>query len=265
MSFIVVIGDAGAGKTSWIVAQLKYKIRTEGMRRQKQSTAMIEVFNRTRMKPLTPPDKFPFYTNFDTQFKIGYEKIYKPYFLDEEYFGLPNKGKLVVPVVPCSVIAFQEMDDAYNSRERGKMAESVSGMYNKRRHWLIDIYADLHKLMIMDSVIRTVADKVVEIQRSVHEKNFAGKIIKTTWYCREFDDIKQAQLYVNSDGKEGVYRETVYVNEGDIFKCFDTHSCAREFLPKDGEDFIYLPQRSEIDDISKLPPEKAKFYTKGAK
>lgn len=264
MSYIVVIGEAGVGKTSWIVSRLKHIIRTEGQRRLKQSIATIEYYNRTRENLLTPPYKIPIYTNFDSQFKIGYEKIYKPYFINEKYFGLPNKGKLVIPVVPYSVVAFQEMDEEYNSRDRGKMAESISGLYFKRRHWHLDIFADLHKLTMMDSIVRTAADKVIEIQKSEHELNFAGRIVKTTWYCREFDDIKKAQLYVSSDGKEGEYKETTYTDEGDVFRCFNSRSCAEEFLPQDGEDFIYLPHSSEID-ITTLPPEKLRFYTKGDK
>lgn len=264
MPFIAVIGDAGAGKTSWINAQLARIVRFEGQRRQRLSIAEIEYINHSRQTPLTPPDQFPIYTNFDAQYKIGYEKVYKPYYMDESYFGLPNLGKTVIPVVPFSVVALQEMDDEYNSRERGLMVRSITGLYNKRRHWHLDIFIDLHKLMILDSILRTTADKVVEIQCSKHEKNFAGRITKTTWYCREFDDIKEAQKYVSSDGKDGVYRETEYTYEGDIFRCFDTHSCADEFVPKEGDDFIYLRQPSEVD-IKKLPPEIAKFYSKGAK
>lgn len=115
-SLTIVIGDPGAGKTSWIIKELKEKVRKEGQRRQRLSTAQIEVLNRTRKTLLTPPSQFPIYTNFPAQFRYGYEKVFKPYYMNEAFFGLPNKGKTVIPVVPWSVVALQEMDDEYNSR-----------------------------------------------------------------------------------------------------------------------------------------------------
>ncbi len=261
-SFTVVIGIPGAGKTSWINAQVKGLIRREGRRRQELSTAQIGISNRTREKPLTPPDRIPVYTNFDAEYKIGGE-IYKPYYITPEYFGLPNDKKPVIPVVPWSIVAFQEVDEEYDSRKHS-LAWHVAGLFNRRRHWHLDIFADLHRLMIMDSIIRETVTRVVEVRKCVHEKGFAGKILRTTWYCREFYDIREAQLYVNSDGKEGEYIETEYTYEGNIFKCFNTHDCAKEFEPKEGDDFIYLEQPSRVD-ITRLPPNLAKFYTKGAK
>lgn len=262
MGVTVVLGSGGVGKTSFIVYRIKHLLRTEGQARLRKSIAKIESFNKNRAKLLTPPDKVPIYTNFDMQFTIGYNEFYKPYYLDEEYFGLPNLDKLVAPVAPYSIIGFQEMDDEYESRSRN-VAKSVAGLYNKRRHFGLEIFMDLHKLMILDSIIREVTDVFIEIQKQESEKNFAGRTTKTTWYCREFDDPKEIQRYVKSDGKEGNYRETVYTNLGDIFKCYDSQDCAKDFVPKEGEDFVYLPQRSEVD-LNTLPSELAKFYEKGA-
>lgn len=261
-SFTVVIGLPGAGKTSWINLQVQGLLRKSGRRRQKLSTAEIEIINRTRQTPLTPPDDFPAYTSFEAEYKIGGE-IHKPYYITPEYFGLPNDEKPVIPVVPWSIIAFEETDDDYNSRNRN-IARHVAGLYNQRRHWHLDIYADLHRLMIMDAIIRETATRVVEVRKCVHEKGFAGKILRTTWYCREFNDIREALRYVNTDGREGNYEETVYTYEGNIFKCFNTHGRSKEFVPKEGDDFIYLSHPNNTD-ITKLPPELAKFYKRGAK
>ena len=263
MGVTVISGMGGAGKTSLMTAIVKKLIRTEGQSRLMKSIAMIEKFNKDRQTHLTKPDKIPVYANYDMTFNVGYKEVLKPYFIDEQYFGLPNTEKIVAPVAPFSVIALQEMDDEYESRSRN-LVKSVAGLYNKRRHFGLEIIMDLHRIMILDSIIREVTDKFIEIQRQEHEKNFAGRIVKTTWYCREFDDPKEMQRYAKSDGKEGYYKEVEYVNEGDIFQCYDTHSCAKEFIPKEGEDFMYLRQRSEID-VSTLPPEIARFYEKGAK
>lgn len=263
MGLTVILGSGGVGKTSFIVARIKHLLRTEGQARLQKSIAMIENFNKNRNVPLTVPNKVPIYANFDMTFNIGFEETYKPYFIDEEYFGLPNLDKLVAPVAPYSIIGLQEMDDEYESRSR-KIAKSVAGLYNKRRHFGLEIFMDLHKAMILDSIIRSVTDVFIEIQKQEHEYSFAGRITKTSWYCREFKDPKELQRYINTDGKEGMYTETVYTNSGDIFKCYDSQSCAKDFLPKDGDDFVYLPQRSEVD-ITTLPSELAKYYEKGVK
>ena len=263
MGLTVILGSGGAGKTSFIVSRIKHLLRTEGQARLKKSVAMIEKFNQDRNTPLTVPDKIPIYANFDMTFNVGFNEVYKPYFIDEEYFGLPNMDKLVAPVAPYSIIGLQEMDDEYESRSRS-LVKSVAGLYNKRRHFGLEIFMDLHRVMILDAIIRDVTDVFIEIQKQEHEYNFAGRITKTTWYCREFNDPKEMLRYSKSDGKEGDYAETVYTNSGDIFKHYDSRSCAKDFIPKDGEDFVYLPQRSEVD-ISALPAELARYYTKGAK
>lgn len=262
MGLTVVIGGKGVGKTSFIVARVKHLLRTEGKARLRKSTANIEEFNKTREIPLTAPDKVPICSNFEMEFKVGFQKTYKPYYLDEEYFGLPNMGKLVAAVAPWSIVAFQEMDDEYNSRER-KVEKAVSGLFYKSRHFGLEIFMDLHRTMILDSIIREVTDVFIEIQRQEHEYNFAGQIVKTTWYCREFDK-NEILRYVKSDGTEGNYRETTYEHVGNIFKCYNSRNCAKDFVPKDGEDFVYLKQRSEVD-VETLPAEIAKFYEKGAK
>ena len=263
MGLTVITGACGVGKTSFIVARIKHLLRTEGQSRLQKSIAIIERFNESRTVKLTVPDKVPIYANFDMTFNVGYEETYKPYFLDEEYFGLPNMDKLVAPVVPYSIVALQEMDNEYESRSKS-LVKSVAGLYNKRRQFGLEILMDLHRVMILDSIIRDVTDLFIEIQRQEHEYNFAGRIVKTTWYCREFNDPKEMVRYAKSDGTEGNYTETMYTHIGDIFKCYDTNNCAKDFLPKDGENFVFLKQRSEVD-VSALPPDVAKFYEKGAK
>jgi len=263
MGVTVVIGGTGVGKTSFIAARIKYLLKREGKARLRQSCAEIDFYNRDRETPLTPPDRVPIYTNFDLTYQVGYKKIYKPYFIDEEYLGMPNGEKLVVPVVPYSIVGLQEMDDEYNSRKHS-LAREVSAFYNKNRHFKLEIFMDLHRLMIMDSIIREVTDVFILILRQEHETNFAGKIIRTTWYCREFYDANEIGRYLDTKGAEGEYTETTYTNEGNIFRCFNSHGCAKDFIPKEGTDFIYLEQRSEVD-VKTLPPEIARFYEKGAK
>lgn len=262
-SFTVLFGIGGAGKTSWINAQLYRIIENEGEQRLKLSRAQIEYINLKEQLQLTPPEKIPMFTNFDAKYHTGYKKWYKPYFLDESFFGLPNLGKIVASVPPWSIVAFQELDDEYDSRGHQKMSPSVKGIYNERRHWNLDIFADLHRLTIMDGILRDVADRIIEMRYCVNEEGFAGEILSTTWYYREFYDMKEAQRYISTNGKEGEYEEKEERFVGNIFECYDTHSCAQNFIPKNGGDFVYLKQRSEVD-ISKLPPEIAKFYMKGA-
>ncbi len=267
MGVIVVFKNGtGVGKTSYMAAQVKRIVRTEGYRRQQQSIAMITEFNKRRSKPLSMPEQFPVFTNFNVEVMTGYEQYYSPYWLNPYYFGLPNQGKPVQAVVPCAAMFFTEADDVYNSSIKTPLPVAVSGIYNKNRHFKLDIWVELHRSMALHVSIRDIANKFIEIYDVKTEKDPAGRNISTTWTLREFDNWRNVEKYLaDPDGKDSkkLYNQTTYTDYGDIYKCYDCEDCADEFIPADGEDFSLLPQKSKVK-VNDLPEEIALYYKPGA-
>lgn len=255
---VVFANGTGVGKTSFLTAKMKQIVLTEGRARLRKSIDKIEYLNKTRGKPLSIPNQYPIYSNYEAEFKTGYKKTYSPYRINEYYFGLPKQGKTVMPVLPYSAIFFHEMDDAYNNH--GVPAVAVRSLYNKRRHWNLDIWIELHRAMSLNIIIRDIADLIIEIRDKKSVKDFAGRTIRTTWTCREFKNWRDVEKYMETGEK--LYVETTFTNEGDIFKCYDCENCAAEFVPDEGDDFSMLPQESKVD-VHSLPPEIAKFYQPG--
>lgn len=261
---VVFSSEMGVGKTSSVTSFTKYVLLTQGRARQNKSCAQIDEINKKRKKPLSKPDKAPIFANYNMEFKTGYKKTYSPYWLNPYYFGQPKQGKKVMPIVPWSFAVFQEMDDVYDSNNKSPLASAVKGMYNKRRHWHIDVIIELHRSMNLAVAIRSVANRFLEVRGKESEKDLAGRTIRTTWTLREFkswqDVEKYLELSTNEQTKAKLYREFKFTNEGDIFKCYDSEECAEEFIPDENEDFTLLPQKSKVN-VKALPPEVAEFYS----
>lgn len=253
-----LVGVGGAGKTSFMVYKLQQAVINERRKRLNDCTHKIKQFNKDRTIPLSVPDRAPFYTNFDVTIPIGYKKYFSPYFLNPYYFGLPNLGKEVQAVVPHGMLFFTETDKVYDSREKSLHA-AVSGIYNKQRHFDLDIYFEVHRGMNTDTLIRGNVHRYIEIIKQDREKNALGQIIKTTWHCREFEGEKEYFTYIEAKGKTNNYKSTTYTHFGNIFKYYKSQECEKEFLPAEGGDFSLLEQPSKIN-LNALPSEITKFY-----
>lgn len=261
MSITAIIGEGGVGKTSLEMFFVEYYALNEGDERLRNCNKKIDEFNLTRKEPLSKPDKYPIFTNFDGTVPIGYRREFKPYYLNPYYFGMPNVDKEVQAIVPCAVAIFTETDDVYDSHEKS-LPEAVSQMYNKQRHFGLEIFIELHRGMNANTLVRSNVHRFIEIQRQERETNSLGEVTKTTWYCREFEGAKNYLRYVNSDGKEKNYVETTYTHVGNIFAYYNSQGCEKEFIPKDGQDFSLIKQPSEVN-VNKLPHEIAKYYKQG--
>lgn len=261
MSITAIIGEGGAGKTSLETFFLEKLVLEQGQERLQNCINKINSFNLTLKQPLSKPDKFPFFTNFDVTIPIGYRRNFKPYYLNPYYFGMPNIDKEVQAIVPYAVAIFNETDDVYDSHEKS-LPEAVSSIYNKQRHFYLDIIIELHRGMNANTLVRSNIHKFIEIQHQDREKNSINEITKTTWFCREFEGAKNYFRYVNSDGKEKTYTETKYIHVGNIFSYYNSTGCEKEFIPKAGQDFSLLKQPSEVN-LNKLSPEIAKYYKQG--
>lgn len=266
MGVIVVFKNGtGVGKTAYMTAQMKYVVKEEGYRRQHACRNKIEELNKTRTTPLSIPDDFPVYANYNAEILIGYKKYFSPYWLNPYYFGLPNQGKPVQAVVPYAALFFTEADGVYDSANKTSLPEAVRGMYNKNRHWHLDIWIELHRSMALHVAIRDIANKFVEIYDVKSKKDEYGRTVSTTWTLREFDNWRDVEKYLQgSNGKDvkKLYKTTTFTNDGDIYKCYNCEDCGFEFEPPENEDFSLLPQKSKVK-LSELSENVAQYYAPG--
>lgn len=261
MSITAIVGEGGTGKTSLEVFFLEQLVLNHGRERLKNCINEIDKYNIGRKEKLSKPDKFPFFTNFDVTIPTGYRKKFTPYYLNPYYFGIPNLDKEVQPIPPWSVAIFTESDKIYDSREKS-LPEAVSGIYNKQRHFWLEIIIELHRGMNADTLVRSNVHRFIEIQKQEREVNSFEEVTKTTWFCREFEGAKNYLRYLDSNGREHTYKDTTYTHTGNIFSYYNSRGCGIEFIPPEGQNFSLLKQPGEIN-LNKLSPEIAKFYKQG--
>lgn len=261
MAITAIVGEGGVGKTSLEVLFLELLALYKGQERLRNCNDQIDKYNLNRKDKLIKPDKYPIFTNFDATIPIGYRRNFTPYYLNPYYFGIPNLDKEVQAIPPYSVAIFTETDKVYDSREKS-LPEAASAIYNKQRHFWLEIIIELHRGMNADTLVRSNVHRFIEIQRQEREVNSFNEVTKTTWFCREFEGAKNYLRYVDSHGSERTYKETVYTHIGNIFSYYNSRECSREFLPKEGQNFSLIQQPSKID-LKKLPPEIAKYYQQG--
>lgn len=234
----IIFGAPGSGKSSLNTYFLKQVYRREGRIRWERAKKLIEKANESRAIPLTVPDKPPIFANYRVKFKTGYEKWFEPYFVNGYYLGLPNDRMPTQFIPPASAVFLGEVQRYFNSRKSQSLPDWVSRFFEMHRHFRIDFYMDVQRPILVDANIREICKHFIEVREMQHEKDASGRIVRTKFYCREFDDWNRVESYLESG--EG-YRETVYINEGNIFRAFDSYSYFGEFLPNDGQDFKTLP------------------------
>lgn len=252
-----IVGETGSGKTALATYFLIQKYLDEGRDIHKRSCSLIEEVNKKFGRNFTPPDKVPFYTNYSMRLHVGYKKYYEPYFQNPYYFGVANKDMDTQFMAVGGVGVFDEAQRIYNSRKSATFADFVSYAFEIHRQARFELYLIAQRGKLLDCNIRELGVHVIEVVRMDNEFDAAGNIVRSTWYCREFENWGEAQRYFESG--EGEYTETEYEYEGNIFESFDSYEKIEMFLPQQGKDFSYLPHKKP-ENVSKR---EAKFYEPG--
>ena len=258
MSLTFIIGENGAGKNSLLTYLFKQKYLNKGDEIWRKSCALIKKANDETGRNYSFPDKVPFYTvNCRMKLHVGYRKYYEPYFENGYYLGVANDEMDTQFVAPGSVIAFDEATEFFNSRKSSSFADHVNYAFQTHRHNQLDIYFLMPRGMMVDVNIRELGVRVIEVLRRDDKYDAAGNLIRSTWYCREFDNWRLAERYLNNN--EETYTETEYTYEGNIHEEYDSYDKRQRFYPQEGKDFSYLP----YDKPKNVSDREAKFYEPG--
>lgn len=236
----IIFGATGAGKTSLNAHFLYETYRKEGRKLLSQCNEKLREASIACGRTLTPPANPPIFSDFKVRFLDGYESYYEPYYLNGYYFGLGNESMPTQYVVPYAKIFLSEGQRYFDSRQSKMFPRWVSDAFEMHRHFGLDIFIDVQRAKLIDINIRELCRRFLEVREMVHETTGTGKIMQTTFKCREFDSNVAVENYLQT-GDPALYRETEFVHRGNIYSLFDSFEHFRDFLPKNNEDFFYLP------------------------
>ncbi len=254
---IIITGKPRVGKTALNTFFAKCSYLSNGRARLRRSITEVNIYNEHRINKFVLPNQTPIYTNYEAHFPAGYKKTFVPYWVDPYYLGLPNSNVPVQNIMPYGELHITEGQRYWDSRESVTFPDYISRWFETHGHFWLDIIIDVQRGMLIDLNIRALAKKFIEVQRMVNVKDAYGRILQTTWYCREFDNSQDYETYVS--GGVAKYRETSYTNEGDIFKCYNSRSCKEDFIPSEDSNFTLLEYKTS-SEVKELPESLAKYY-----
>lgn len=260
-------GDPGVGKTSLLTALMYSTYRNEGQQILSYSRKRIEEFNAQRLFPLNAPDRVPLFSNFEAQFKVGYEKFYKPYVICGYRFGMPGgrNGQYRVQFIPpSSKIFLTEVQRYYDNRQSQNLPPWVSRAFEMHRHYNLELFLETQRAMGIDNKIREIAGRFIEVLKQRHYKDGLGNIERTIWDCYMFNSGSEYDLYLKT-GKPRGAKACSFEYPGDIFECYDSFACAKEFLPADNSeakfDYLEFLKPDELAALNAAGDERTIFYS----
>ncbi len=241
----IIFGAPGTGKTSLNTHFLQTEYKTHGRILLARTQKRIAEINNTRAKPLALPNKPPLFANYKVSFKTGYEKTFEPYYINPYFMGLQNENMPSQYLPPNSRVFISEAQRYYNSRKSSTLPDQVSRLYEMHRHYGMEIYLDVQRANLIDLNIKEICKRFIEVVEMKHEQDYAGRILRTRFYCREFESWHAVEQHMDTDAKS--FQNTIYTHEGNIFRCFDSYSYFEEFLPSAENDFNLLPFLSRAE------------------
>lgn len=254
----IISGAPGAGKSSLNTYFIIREYQENGRILKERCVSKINEINKNRLNPLTPPDKPPIFADYSVKFLVDYDKFFEPFFINGYYLGLTNERMNTQYLPPFSKVFLGEAQRYYNSRRSANFPDHVSRLYEMHRHYGLDIYMDVQRVRLIDPNIRDLCRHFIEVQSMHNTLDKLERIVKSTWYCREFANWTAFEDYLNTGA--ATFTERCYVYEGNIFDCFDSFGYFDMFLPSEEKDFNYLNFRKRGDN---LKPSEEEFYKNG--
>lgn len=155
-------------------------------------------------------------------------------------FALPNDKYTDIGFYPpCSRLFFDEAQKYWNSRESNTLSDFVSRAFEYHGHFKYNIYLAIQRPVLIDKNIRELSPRVIEVV-SLRHKTDNGVILSSTWSCREYTSIAEAEKHIA--GQKAKYRNVRYKFEGNIFKHYDSEIFRYAFMKgRENTDFTVTP------------------------
>ncbi|MGN0805637.1 MAG: hypothetical protein ACI4MC_01250, partial [Candidatus Coproplasma sp.] len=230
-------GDCKVGKTAFLTYQIKNLYLNYGNKILSFSKSILAEENAKRTKKLSYPRKPPIYTNFDVTIRKPDGTVFKPYRVDGKEIGLYEfdpEGNYKF-FYPGAHIFIDVAQCHFNSK--GDLKRAVSAFFEMHGHNYLDIWLAAQRGILINKDIRDITQDFKLIKNLTNQKSIFGKIVKSFWQVWEFVDKCEFEKFLASDGGEGEKREKTYVDNGNIFECYNSHCYMPKFLPPEGKNF----------------------------
>ena len=249
-----VSGKKRKGKTSYVVARILNEDLRYFNERYQNAVSYIKSINKKEDIDLTlPPQRHVVSANFDIVRRYPYMKNYP---FSGFNFGVPHpKAPEVKTLMPYGVYAFDEAQRYWDSKENKALPPWVTQAFELSGHIFIDIYLITQRYIRIHKDIRDIVDVFTFIEgcehtyivrgKKIKTKKFiqGGKLVKTKWTGRQFDDEFEIESYINGSNRRAG-RKFTYEFYGDISQHYDPWNYRCDF-EDDHKDFDYS---SEIKD-----------------
>lgn len=243
---IIITGLPRVGKTALNTYFAKEEYLRYGHSLYKNCCLEIESLNLKRKNKLILPKQAPVYTSYESCIPTGYKKFVNPYWVNPYNLGIPSKENQITQfILPYGKLHITEGQKYWDSRESSSMLDSVSRYFETGGHFWLDFIIDVQRGKALDANIRFNAKRIIEVQKLVHDRDAYGRIKRSVWYCREFDSIQSYEIYVS--GGVAPYRNTFYLNEGNIFDYYNSRSCKEDFVPPENKNFNLLEYKTATE------------------
>ena len=182
----IIFGAPGAGKTALMTYFLRETFKRDGKRLLASSQEKIRETDIEHGSSLEMPKKPPIYSDFPVRIPYGYESYFQPYFINGYFFGVPNGSMPTINVAPNAKIFLSEGQRYFDSRQSKAFPSWVSAAFDMHRHYGLEIYIDVQRPKLIDLNIRELCRHFIEVRDIELERTETGRILTTTFRCREF-------------------------------------------------------------------------------
>lgn len=221
---IIICGDPGVGKTACEVHFLAEKIVKDSFEDYICAKKEILTLKKNGFINLDlPPQKHLCYADF----AMRINRRISAYYVDGFKIGLPNPFFETMFFPPYSTIFLDEAQRYYDSRMSRYLREEVYHWYQLHRHNHYNIFLVCQRLGNIDINIRSLAERIIVVEKLVLKPDKYGRIKKYIWHCREFSSPDTAEIYClakekNENSKLG--REVVFKTDLSIFNYYDSYA-----------------------------------------
>lgn len=239
---ILFFGKCGSGKTSLMVHMADEYVKKHGAARWELSEQIIRGYNVDRKTPLDYPTDIPIYVNEGFKDTLTLKSI-----SGRKIKTILTKGREIGINIdddngykyfyPASLFMIDEAHGEFNNKSEN-LPKGQRKFFNERRHAQMKIMLAAPRAVLFHKDIRGSGAYGVEVRGMRNEYNRFGTLILSTWYCREFPDERELELYIKSNGTEGAFIKKQYEHRGNIFDLYNSYAYSKDYAPPDGEEFL---------------------------